>query len=190
MGQRYAEKANREPSGRITKFVIMLYLCFRVSSLQCKFFLIAVRAEIVSHPQANVTKEEGSNLTLFCNATGNPTPIILWTKDGSPINNNSRIRFSIHNRLLTVSNVNRTDSGHYRCVANNSLGNDISNVSTVDIQCKFSYHYCILFSYQGMSCVLIISVDCQQLSHFFLQFTLHFCFRCSQLFCLTNMAFE
>ena len=142
MGQRYAEKANREPSGRITKFVIMLYLCFRVSSLQCKFFLIAVRAEIVSHPQANVTKEEGSNLTLFCNATGNPTPIILWTKDGSPTNNNSRIRFSKHNRLLTISNVNRTDSGHYRCVANNSLGNDTSNVATVDIQCKFSSHYC------------------------------------------------
>ena len=75
-------------------------------------------------------------------------PIILWTKDGSPTNNNSRIRFSIHNRLLTISNVNRTDSGHYRCVANNSLGNDTSNVATVDIQCKFSYHYCILFSYQ------------------------------------------
>ena len=177
MGQRYAEKANREPSGRITKFVIMLYLRFRVSPLQCNFFLIAVRAEIVSHPQANVTKEEGSNLTLFCNATGNPTPIILWTKDGSPINNNSRIRFSIHNRLLTISNVNRTYSGHYRCVVNNSLGNDISNVSTVDIQCKFSSHYRILFSYQGMSCILIISVDCRQLSHVFLQFTLHFCFR-------------
>ena len=87
-------------------------------------------------------KEEGSNLTLFCNATGHPAPMILWTKDGSPINNNSRIRFSIHNRLLTISNVNRTDSGHYRCVANNSLGNGTSNVSTVNILCKFSSHYC------------------------------------------------
>ena len=162
----------------------MLVLC------NVNFFEIAVRAEIVYHPQTNVIKEEGSNLTLFCNATGNPIPIILWTKDGSPINNNSRIRFSIHNKLLTISNVNRTDSGRYRCVANNSLGNDTSNVATVDIQCKFSYHYCILFSYQGMSCVLIISVHCQKLSHFFLQFTLYFCFRCSQLFCLLNMAFE
>ncbi|XP_066015799.1 hemicentin-1-like [Pocillopora verrucosa] len=93
-------------------------------------------AEIVSHPQANVTKEEGSNLTLFCNATGNPAPIILWTKDGSPIINNSRIKFSTHNRLLSISNVNREDSGHYRCVANNSLGNDTSNFTTVDIQYK------------------------------------------------------
>ena len=107
------------------------------------FSEIAVRAEIVSHPQANITKEEGSNLTLFCNATGNPTPIILWTKDGSPINNNSRIRFSKHNRLLTISNVSRTaDSGHYRCVANNNLGNDTLNVATVDIQCKFSSQFC------------------------------------------------
>ena len=105
-------------------------------------FQIADRAEIVFYPQVNVTKEEGSNLTLFCNATGNPAPIISWTKDGSPTKNNSRIRFSKHNRLLTISNVNRTDSGHYRCVAKNSLGNDTSNVSTVNIQCKFSSHHC------------------------------------------------
>ena len=123
----------------------MLYLFFRVSPLRRKFFSeIAVRVEIVSHPQANVTKEEGSNFTLFCNATGNPAPIILWTKDGSPIINNSRINFSIHNRLLTISNVNRADSGHYQCVANNSLGSDTSNVTTVGIQCKFSSNFCTL----------------------------------------------
>ena len=81
-------------------------------------------------------------MTLFCNATGNPAPMILWTKDGSPINN-SRISFSIQNRLLNISNVSRTDSGRYRCVANNSLGNDISNVAAVDIQCKFSSNFCI-----------------------------------------------
>ena len=114
----------------------MLVLC------NVNFFEIAVRAEIVSHPQANVTKEEGSKLTLFCNATGNPAPIILWTKDGSSIGNNSRISFSIPGRLLIISNANRTDSGHYRCVANNSLGNDTSNVTNVDIQCKFSSNFC------------------------------------------------
>ncbi|CAH3163872.1 unnamed protein product, partial [Pocillopora meandrina] len=97
---------------------------------------VLFRAEIVSHRQVNVTKEERSNLTLFCNATGNPAPIIFWTKDGSSLSNSSRIRFSKHNRLLTISNLNRKDSGHYRCVANNSLGNDTSNVITVDIQCK------------------------------------------------------
>ncbi|XP_066015791.1 hemicentin-1-like isoform X2 [Pocillopora verrucosa] len=97
---------------------------------------VQFRAEIVFHPQVNIIKEEGSNLTLFCNATGNPAPIISWTKDGSPTKNNSRIRFSKHNRLLTISNVNRTDSGHYRCVAKNSLGNNTSNVSAINIQYK------------------------------------------------------
>ena len=120
--------------------------------LKQNFFEIAVRAEIVSHPQANVTKEEGSNLTLFCNATGNPTPIMLWTKDGSPIHKNFGISFLIHNRLLKISNVHRTDSGHYRCVANNSLGNDTSNIATVDIQCKFLSHYCI-----GMNTLLSLT---------------------------------
>ena len=136
----------------------------------------------------NVTKEERSNLTLFCNAIGNPAPIIFWTKDGSSLSNSSRIRFSKHNRLLTISNLNRKDSGHYRCVANNSLGNDTSNVTIVDIQCKFSSHYCT-----GMNSVLIHCVDCQQISCFSLQFTLffvsakvNFCYN----YCLINMAFE
>ena len=89
--------------------------------------------------------------------------MILWTKDGAPINN-YRIRFSIHNRQLIISNVKRTDSGHYRCVANNSLGNNTSNVAAVDIQCKFSSNFytgmnTLLSLNQGMSSVLILGVD-------------------------------
>ena len=39
---------------------------------------------------------------------------------------------------MTVTNVNRTDSGEYRCVANNILGNETSDVATLDVQCKYS----------------------------------------------------
>ena len=78
-------------------------------------------------------------MTLSCNATGNPVPSISWTRDGSPIdrNANSRISFSADKKQLTITNVSRTDSGKYRCVASNSLGNDTSNASSVDIQCKY-----------------------------------------------------
>ena len=77
-------------------------------------------------------------MTLSCNAAGNPVPTISWTKDGSRISNNFRISLSPDNKQLTVTNVSRTDSGEYRCVANNSLGNDTSNAATIDIQCKLS----------------------------------------------------
>ena len=77
-------------------------------------------------------------MTLSCDATGNPVPSISWTRNGSPIdrNVNSRISFSADKKQFTITNVSRTDSGKYRCVARNSLGNATSNDSYVDIQCK------------------------------------------------------
>ena len=79
-------------------------------------------------------------MTLSCNATGNPPPTISWTRNGSPVNTiiNSRIRFSKDEKQLTmtITDVNRTDSGEYRCVAGNSLGNDTSRAASLDIQCN------------------------------------------------------
>ena len=75
-------------------------------------------------------------MTLSCDATGNPLPAISWIKDGSPISNNSRISLSPNNKQLTITNVNRTDSGEYQCVASNRVGKDTSNASTVNILCK------------------------------------------------------
>ncbi|XP_078352640.1 hemicentin-1-like isoform X3 [Oculina patagonica] len=91
--------------------------------------------EITVHPQAK-TKTEGDNVTLSCNATGNPVPTISWTRNGSPVDTigNSRIRFSENKNELSITNVSRTDSGEYRCVTNNSLGNDTSNAAKLDIQ--------------------------------------------------------
>lgn len=77
-------------------------------------------------------------MVISCNATGNPVPSISWTRNESPIdrNVNSRISFSADKKQLTITNVSRADSGEYRCVAKNSLGNDTSNASSVDVQCK------------------------------------------------------
>ena len=77
-------------------------------------------------------------MTLSCNAIGNPTPSISWTKDGSAANS-PRISLSSHNKQLTITNVNRSDSGQYRCVAHNSIGATVtSDAATLDVQCKYS----------------------------------------------------
>ena len=49
-------------------------------SLICSF-LSVVRCVIVTGPLDYIALE-GSNLTLFCNITGNPKPDITWTKEG------------------------------------------------------------------------------------------------------------
>lgn len=94
--------------------------------------------EFTAHSQ-NVTKPEGDNVSLSCNATGNPVPTISWLINGSPMNttfNNSRMGFSGNQKHLTISNLRRTDSGKYRCKAINSLGNATYDVATLDVQCK------------------------------------------------------
>ena len=77
-------------------------------------------------------------MTLFCNATGNPPPTLSWTKDGSPLNDTQGITFSGDNETLSIASINRSESGNYRCVARNGLGNDLSNPAKVDVQCKCS----------------------------------------------------
>ena len=84
-----------------------------------------------------MTKIEGENITLHCNATGNPLPTLSWTKDGSEISNNPRISFSEDKNQLTITKAERVDSGAYRCVASNSLGSNTSDAAVVNVQCKY-----------------------------------------------------
>ncbi|XP_078354372.1 roundabout homolog 1-like [Oculina patagonica] len=110
------------------------YRCVANNSVG-NIFLFYYQPKIASHPLSNIIKE-GRNVTLSCNTDGNPVPTISWTRNGDPVdeNKNSRVSFTENKKQLTIINVNRTDSGEYRCVANNSVGNDTSNVATLDVQ--------------------------------------------------------
>ena len=101
-------------------------------------FFITVAPLITTQPQSGPVTE-GDNVTLSCNASGNPVPTISWTRDGSLISSgDQRISFEAGNRRLTITNVSRVDSGEYRCVADNSEGNDTSHATTLDVQCKYT----------------------------------------------------
>ena len=103
------------------------------------WFGITDKPEITGLPPS-VARPEGDNVTLSCNAEGNPVPTISWIRSGSHIDtsgNSSRIRFSEDKKQLTITNVNRTDSGEYRCVANNSLGKTSSS-SKLDALCTYN----------------------------------------------------
>ena len=77
-------------------------------------------------------------MILFCNATGNPVPTISWTINGFSLDssNSSRMNLSYEGKQITITNVNRTDSAVYRCVAKNSLGNVTSHGTTLGVHCK------------------------------------------------------
>ena len=102
-------------------------------------YLFVDRPEITLYP-LNATEAEGYNVTLTCNAIGNPEPNVSWTVKGSrmDISHNPRISFSQDKKKMMITNVTRTDSGEYRCMATNSLGDATSHVATLDVQCMYS----------------------------------------------------
>lgn len=122
---------------------LLLYLVF----LFFKFcFLIIVALVITTQPQVEPVTE-GDNVTLSCNASGDPLPTITWTRDGSVLNSSvPRINLGAESRELTITNISRADSGEYRCVANNSEGTNISHAATLDVQCKFKLSVCFSVS--------------------------------------------
>ena len=66
---------------------------------------------------------------------------ISWTRNGSGINpsEDTRIRLAEDNEQLTITNVSRTDSGAYQCVASNNVGKATSDAATVTVRCEYSY---------------------------------------------------
>ena len=93
------------------------------------------RPEITNHPQ-HITEAERNNVTLTCNATGNPEPQFSWFKVENTVKRNNRINMSAKTSHLTITDVNRHDSGGYLCVAHNEVGNDTSIIVILDVQCK------------------------------------------------------
>ena len=91
------------------------------------------RPEITKHPQ-NVTETGRNNVTLTCNATGNPVPQLSWFKDKDLVESNDRIYLSANNSLLTITDVNRNDIGGYLCVAHTEVGNDTSIIVILNVK--------------------------------------------------------
>ena len=126
------------PYAELLQMVCLLVGWLVVFEMFVFLFIVRVAPQITTQPQVG-SVIEGDNVTLSCNASGNPVPTISWTRDRSLVSSgDQRISFEAGNRQLTITNVNRTDSGEYLCVADNSEGNDTSNAITLDVKCKYT----------------------------------------------------
>ncbi|XP_068733321.1 hemicentin-1-like [Montipora capricornis] len=89
---------------------------------------VSVNVNVSSSIEAikgNKKLTEGENLNLSCQASGYPLPFVLWIKDGGGPHTNSN--------NLVLTNIQRNQSGEYRCNASNSCSVD-TKVVTVDVQ--------------------------------------------------------
>ncbi|KAJ7383467.1 hypothetical protein OS493_027628 [Desmophyllum pertusum] len=71
----------------------------------------------------------GSPLTLHCQATGFPLPIITWQKDGQPVDTNHVTLLS--NGSLHISTTVVQDAGKFSCIATNVVGSPSVNADIV-----------------------------------------------------------
>ncbi|XP_077427620.1 secreted immunoglobulin domain 4 [Vanacampus margaritifer] len=70
----------------------------------------------VSHKEMTVV--EGHTVTLGCQATGSPAPLITWSKLRAPL----PWKHTVAGGVLTLTSVGRQDSGQYICNATNMHG--------------------------------------------------------------------
>jgi len=87
--------------------------------------LFAVPSAIQPIKNENIT--EGRNLTLLCNVSGIPPPMVSWIKVGGDMITDKR--------ELVFTNISRTQAGEYKCEASNLCGN-ASETATIEAQCK------------------------------------------------------
>ena len=74
----------------------------------------------------NLTVEEGRNVTKECNVTAGTPPLNVSWK-------NLKTGLVIKGKLLTIINIRRNQSGDYRCIANNTCGNESTGCSSMCI---------------------------------------------------------
>ena len=87
-----------------------------------KYFIVLVASFIQPIQNENVT--EGGDVTLSCQASGIPPPMVSWIKvDGQRIDGS----------VLQLTNINRSEAGEYRCEASNECGN-ATETATMHVQ--------------------------------------------------------
>ena len=75
---------------------------------------------------------EGNNVTIKCNATGNPPPNITWIKDISPL-------VFYQGESYDIVNIDRNSAGDYTCTAWNGVGEKANATAAVTVHCKLFF---------------------------------------------------
>ena len=95
-------------------------------------------------------------MSLFCQASGQPTPTVTWRKAFSQLSKGKTV---VVDGNLTIVSVRKPDGGTYACVAKNLLGDDsaVAQVTVIN-ELKFTLRPPIEIAASGFSNVML---NCQ-----------------------------
>lgn len=113
----------------------------------------AEAARIVYPPEAQtIIVTKGQSLILECVASGIPPPRVTWAKDGSSVAGYNKTRFLLSNLLIDTTS--EDDSGTYRCMADNGVGEPGAAVILYNVQvfgeCLLQTFFSSVFSVVGV----------------------------------------
>merc|ERR1712096_60715 len=92
------------------------------------------RIELCDVKQNEIVLKPGLDLIIKAEVHGEPTPEVVWHKNGEKIDVNVRTNFDTDesgSATLKIVNVSKADSGKYSAVATNNLGQDQTDELTV-----------------------------------------------------------
>ena len=116
---------------------LYMYMPFNYPwSLLVIVWLLLVPTNITGS-RGNQTVHEGDNLQLACEVLGRPEPNIAWTRE-EPGNQGNTFVVQ-EGKVLTTTNVNRTDAGDYTCTAYNGFGKPENQTVYVTVTCKYGF---------------------------------------------------
>ena len=99
-------------------------------------------------PPTKVVKWTAENLTLTCNASGEPKPLVKWKRQEGqlPVGRSHQT-----NGVLVIRNITVADKGIYICVATSGVVVDVETSTYVDVQGRLM---CMTFAceYAGKKC--------------------------------------
>lgn len=104
-----------------------MFTCYTLQCCLCEFIFPDEPEIVVQLCPSPIT--EGDNVSLFCNATGNPAPYVTW------IRQSTGAKLSTTEELVLPA-ITRFEAGQYRCIASNGIRNNSTRRCSLDVLCK------------------------------------------------------
>ena len=101
------------------------------------YSFLSVPSRITSSPDRQ-TVTEGSNLDVYCYATGKPAPNITWTR---VLENGTNSDVLFNGSSWRIVNIRRNFTGQYRCTADNGIGDPVNHTFPVNVLCKYTLYF-------------------------------------------------